>query len=305
VGKLALVVMAAGVGSRYGGPKQLEPIGPNGETLSDYSVYNALQIGCDKVAFILSQEVEDAFRSRVGRRIERHCDVAYVIQRIEDVPVGFAVPPERRKPWGTAHAILSCKNAVSTPFVVVNGDDFYGRGAFASLAPWLAETSAGTGILDGCLVGYRAENTLSEHGPVTRGVCQVDSSGYLVRIDERRRVQRFGTTIRYSEDGEHWAEVAPESSVSMNMWGFPPGVLSELAARFPRFLQSHTTEIEKAEFILPSVVHDLVKEGRLRVRVLPTAERWFGLTHPEDKEGAKAAIAELIRRGEYPQTLWG
>jgi len=302
--KLTLVVMAAGIGSRYGGPKQLEPIGPNGETFSDYSVYDALQAGFEKVVFILSEEVKEAFLSRVGRRIERHCETEYVIQRIEDAPQGFSVPPERKKPWGTAHAILSCKDVVDSPFCVINADDFYGRGSFKAVADFLSQAGEASKVLKSCLVGHRLENTLSEHGPVTRGICQVDDEGCLLRIEERHRVQRFGNVIRSSEDGKHWVEVPPESIVSMNMWGFTPGVFSELEARFPRFLREHQDEIEKAEFLLPNVVHDLVKEGRMRVKVLRMGERWFGITYQEDRETARAAIAELVRRGVYPDRLW-
>lgn len=302
--KLTLVVMAAGVGSRYGGPKQLEPIGPNGETFSDYSVYDALQAGFEKVVFILSEEVKEAFRSRVGRRIERNCETEYVIQRLEDLPRGFSVPPGRKKPWGTAHAILSCKEVVDSPFCVINAADFYGRGSFEAVADFLPQAGEANKVLKSCLVGHRLENTLSEHGPVTRGICQVDDEGYLLRIEERHRVQRFGNVIRSSEDGERWVEVPPESIVSMNMWGFTSGVFSELEAGFPRFLHEHQDEIEKAEFLLPNVVHDLVKEGRMRVKVLLMGERWFGITYQPDKESARSAIAELVRRGVYPERLW-
>lgn len=301
-GELTLVVMAAGVGSRFGGPKQLEPIGPGGETFSDYSVYDALRAGFQKVVFILSKEIEEAFRNLVGKRIERHCKTEYVIQRLEDLPPGFSVPEGRKKPWGTAHAVLCCKGAVDSPFCVINADDFYGKDSFQKVAHFLSEPHGESP--PACLVVHRLANTLSEHGPVTRGICQVDREGYLVRIDERHRVKRFGQKIKYSEDGEHWEEVSPESIVSMNMWGFTPHIFSELEARFPRFLQENRDDIKTAEFLLPSVVHDLVKEGRLRVKVLPTPERWFGITYQEDRETARRAVAELVRRGVYPERLW-
>lgn len=302
---LALVVMAAGVGSRYGGPKQLEPIGPNGETFSDYSVYDALQAGFEKVVFILSEEIEGPFRERVGRRIEEHCEVEYVIQRLEDLPPGFSVPPGRSKPWGTAHAVLCCKDVVDTPFAVVNADDFYGRGAFMSMAGCLSQLGDGGRVLKGCLVAYRLERTLSKHGPVTRGICQVDEEGHLLRIEERHRVLRVGEKIKSSEDGERWVEVPPGSLVSMNMWGFTPAIFPELEARFPRFLREHAADIETAEFLLPEVVGEMVAEGRMLVKVLPTGERWFGITYREDREEARAAIEELIRHGVYPRKLWG
>lgn len=302
--KLTLVVMAAGVGRRFGGPKQLEPIGPNGETFSDYSVYDALRAGFGEVVFIVNPVIEEEFRERVGRRIERFCEVAYVEQRLEDLPLGFSVPPGRKKPWGTAHAVLSCKSVVDSPFCVVNADDFYGRGAFEAVADFLRGSEIDTGILELCVVGYRVENTLSEHGPVTRGVCQVDDGGFLVRIQECRGVQGVDGVIGYRDAEGCLVEIPPGTPVSMNMWGFPPGIFEELEERFPKFLRAHALDIEEAEFLLPEVVHELVQEGRARVKVLPTEERWFGITYREDLQSARAAIAELIRRGEYPERLW-
>jgi NDP-sugar pyrophosphorylase family protein len=304
MGKLTLIVMAAGVGSRYGGAKQLEPIGPNGETFSDYSVYDALESGFGRVVFILREEIERAFRDTVGRRIERYCEVEYVIQRLEDLPPGFSVPPGRVKPWGTAHAVLCCKGIVDAPFAVINADDFYGRDAFRSMARCLSEMDGGTGPLEGCLVAYKVERTLSRHGPVTRGVCEVDGEGHLVRIEERRRVQRRDGRIVSSGDGERWTEVPPGTLVSMNMWGFTPGIFPELEARFPRFLREHAGDIETAEFLLPEVVGELVGEGVLRVRVIITDARWFGITYPEDVEEARAEIRGLIEGGVYPRKLW-
>jgi len=298
----ALVVMAAGVGSRFGGPKQLEPIGPNGETFSDYAVYDALQAGFGAVVFILSEGVEEAFRGRVGKRIEKRCPVKYVIQRLEDLPTGFSVPLGREKPWGTAHAILSCKDVLDTPFAVVNADDFYGRKAFVAMARCLGELGEGT-PLRGCLVAYRVEKTLSEHGPVTRGICEVDGNGYLVRIEERRGVQRLGERIVARDNGEE-IEIPPGTLVSMNMWGFTPAIFAELEARFPQFLRKHRADISTAEFLLPEVVGELVREGRMRVRVVPTDEGWFGITYREDREEARARIRELIDRGLYPRKLW-
>lgn len=301
--KLTLVVMAAGVGSRYGGPKQLEPIGPHGETFSDYSVYDALKAGFEKAVFILSQEVEEAFRNLVGKRIERRCETEYVIQRLEDLPPGFAVPKGRKKPWGTAHAILCCKDVVDTPFAVVNADDFYGRGAFVAMARCLRELGE-EDPLQGCLVAYRVEKTLSKHGPVTRGICEVDEGGYLVRIEERRGVQRVGERIVARDNGEEIG-IPSGTPVSMNMWGFTPAIFPELAARFPRFLEDHRDDIETAEFLLPEVVGELVREGLMRVWVLPTDEQWFGITYREDREEARKRVQELIAWGLYPERLWG
>ncbi len=301
---LTLVVMAAGIGRRFGGPKQLEPIGPNGETFSDYSVYDALRAGFGKAIFIVNPLITGEFRERVGRRIERFCEVAYVEQRLEDLPPGFSVPPGRKKPWGTAHAVLACKDVIDSPFCVVNADDFYGRRAFEAVAEFLESSGGDAGILELCVVGYRVENTLSEHGPVTRGVCQVDERGFLVRIQECRGVQRVDGTIGYRDAEGRLVEIPPGTLVSMNMWGFPPGIFGELEERFPKFLRAHASDIEEAEFLLPEVVHELIQEGKARVRVLSTEERWFGITHRGDLRSARAAIAELIRRGEYPERLW-
>jgi|Deesub1362A_J573_1020465.scaffolds.fasta_scaffold02279_8 NDP-sugar pyrophosphorylase family protein len=303
--KLTLVVMAAGVGSRYGGPKQLEPIGPNGETFSDYSVYDALRVGFEKVVFILSKEIEKVFRNSVGKRIERHCEVEYVVQRLEDLPTGFSVPPERAKPWGTAHAVLCCKGVVDTPFAVVNADDFYGRNAFRSMARCLSEKGENVGTLEGCLVAYNVERTLSKHGPVTRGVCEIDGEGYLVRIEERHRVQLQGGKIVSCVDGKHWTEIPPGTFVSMNMWGFTPAIFPELEARFPRFLREHVRDINTAEFLLPEVVGELVREKLLKVRVIVTDEQWFGITYQEDKQEARTEVRRLIEHGVYPKELWG
>lgn len=301
--RLTLIVMAAGIGSRYGGLKQVEPIGPNGELIIDYSVYDALSAGFSKVVFVVNEEIEAAFRERVGATIEPRCETAYVIQRIDDVPPGFTVPPERKKPWGTAHAVLSCKDVVESPFAVINADDFYGRTSFHMLSDYLGGVRDHDARVEGCLVGYELGKTLSEHGPVTRGVCRVDESGYLVRIDERTRIQRFDDAIKY-DDGENWVEIAAGTIVSMNMWGFTPALFSELGARFPRFLHE-TKDIEKAEFLLPAVVGDMLKEKRARVKVLSTGERWFGVTYQLDRAKAKEAAYDLIRRGVYPENLWG
>jgi UTP-glucose-1-phosphate uridylyltransferase len=302
--KPTLVIMAAGIGSRYGGPKQLEPLGPNGETFSDYSVYDALKVGFGKVIFVLSREIEAAFRNRVGKRIEKHCEVMYVIQRLEDLPTGFVVPPNRKKPWGTAHAVLCCRSVVDTPFAVINADDFYGREAFRLMADCLSQISEASKNLEGYLVAYKLEKTLSKHGPVTRALCQVDERGYLLHIQELHKVQRFGETVKASENGTHWIEIPADSLVSMNMWGFTPAIFPELEAMFLDFLCEHQSGLETAEFLLPDVVGDLVKAGRMKVKVLPTTEKWFGLTYREDKEEAKAIIEELIQQGLYPKQLW-
>lgn len=299
-----LVVLAAGIGRRYGGLKQVDPVGPNGEWILDYSVYDALQAGFEAVVFVIRPDMEAAFREQIGRNVEQRCEVRYVFQRLEDLPVGFEVPPGRHKPWGTGQATLSCRDAVDTPFAVINADDLYGRSAYQALAAYLRGAHDGEGGYDYCMVGFPVENTLSEFGHVSRGICKLDQNGYLVEIRERTRVARFGPGARYTEDGEHWIEIPPGTPVSMNMWGFTPSLFSELDARFRRFLQEHRTDLLSAEFYLPEVVGALVREGRATVRVLSSHEPWFGITYQEDRPRVEKAIGDLIRQGVYPAKLW-
>jgi hypothetical protein len=302
--KPTLVVMAAGIGNRYGGLKQIDPVGPNGEIIIDYSIYDALNAGFSKVVFVIKKDIEEAFRERVGRTIEERCETVYVFQRIENVLKGFKVPLNRQKPWGTAHATLSCRDVVHSPFAVLNADDFYGRSSYQILCNYLKNAQDCDGVYDYCMVGYVLENTLTEHGHVARGVCTVNQDGYLVEIHERRRIKKFGEIAKYTEDGEDWVEIPKGSIVSMNMWGFTPSLFPELEARFPQFLQKNSDNIEKAEYFLPNVVDDLLKEEKARVRVLATDEKWVGVTYRQDRPRVEHVIRELIRRGVYPENLW-
>lgn len=302
--KPTLVVMAAGIGSRYGGFKQIDPIGPHGEIIIDYSVYDALQAGFGQVVFVIKADLEEAFRERTSRTIEKHCETAYLLQSLDDLPAGFEVPPNRQRPWGTAHAALSCRDVVHTPCAVINADDFYGPSAYRILYDYLQNAQDGDGVYDYCMVGYVLENTLTEHGHVARGVCRVDRDGYLVEINERTRVQKFGARTKYTLDGERWVDIPQGSIVSMNMWGFTPSVFSELATRFPRFLRENSANIDTAEFFLPEIVGDMVVDKRATVKVLTTTERWFGVTYQQDKPYVAQAIQDLIRRGVYPENLW-
>jgi len=303
--KPTLVVMAAGIGSRYGGLKQIDPVGPNGEIIIDYSIYDALNAGFGKVVFVIKKDIEKAFRERVGKTIEKQCETTYVFQKSEDVPEGFEVPPGRQKPWGTGHATLSCRNVVHSPFAVINADDFYGRSSYQTLCDYLRRARDRDGAYDYCMMGYVLGNTLTEHGHVARGVCTVSQDGYLVEIHERRRIEKSGESVQYTEDGETWIEIPGESVVSMNMWGFTPRLFPELEARFRHFLRENRDNIQKAEYFLPDVVGDLIRENKARVRVLSTNERWFGVTYKQDKPRVKQAIRDLIRRGVYPENLWG
>jgi hypothetical protein len=301
---LALVVMAAGIGSRYGGLKQIDPVGPSGEVVLDYSVYDALRSGFDRVVFIIREDIEAAFREKIGRRIERAADTAYVFQSPERLPPDFRVPEGRKKPWGTAHAILCAKDAVTTPFLAINADDYYGRTAFKAMADYLGRAGTGPGGAEFAMVGYRLENTLSEHGTVARGVCTATADGYLVGIRELLKIQRFPDGIKHTENDTDWIPLDPASWTSMNCWGFTPDLFGELERRFPEFLRRNAGTILKAEFLIPEVVGELLGEGRARVRILPTRERWFGVTYPEDRPLFRAAVLELINAGAYPRDLW-
>ena len=299
----ALVVMAAGIGSRYGGLKQIEPVGPHGEIVVDYSVYDALRAGFSRIAFLIRQDMQAAFREKIGRAVERRADTTYVFQELDRLPAGFAVPAGRSKPWGTGHAVLSCKDAIRAPFAVINADDFYGEAAFQALAQFLRKAQDRDGMYDYGMVGYALRNTLSEHGHVARGVCEVAPDGFLIDVRERLHIESRPEGIQYTENGTDWAALSPDSTVSMNTWGFTPSVFAELEARFPCFLQANRHRLASAEFFLPDVVGDLVQEGRTRVKVLPTEDKWWGVTYQEDRPMLQAAIRALIRKGAYPEKL--
>jgi hypothetical protein len=300
----ALIIMAAGIGSRYGGLKQVDPIGPNGEIVIDYALYDALHAGFGKIIFLIRRDIEEVFREKIGRKIERRADTAYVFQDLDNVPPGFVVPDERKKPWGTAHAVLCCKDVVNTPFAAINADDFYGRHAFETLCGYLSQSRDRDGLYDYSMVGYILGNTLSENGSVARGVCQVTPDGYLARVTERTRIEPRDGQVQYTENGTDWVSLPEDSTVSMNMWGFTPGFFAELEQRFPVFLAGNAGNILKAEFFLPTVVNQLLQEGKASVRVLPTSEKWFGVTYPQDRPTVQAAIRELVRQGVYPENLW-
>ena len=298
-----LIVMAAGIGSRYGGLKQMDPVGPRGEKIIDYSVYDARRAGFGQVVFVIRRDMENDFRDHIGRRIEGRIDTAYVYQEFEPLPQGFQVPENRVKPWGTAHAVAVCRDRVRAPFAVINADDFYGPSAFHMLCGYLQNIREGEGMHEYCLVGYLLGNTLSEHGHVSRGACEITSEGTLREIHERVKIRKFGDTIRYTEDGENWIDLRADTVVSMNMWGFTPSLFDELEAGFVDFLRKRGSD-PKAEYFLPERVGDLVATGRARVKILPTEERWFGITYKEDKPFVGRAIRDLVEQGVYPPSLW-
>jgi len=298
-----LVVMAAGIGSRYGGLKQVDPVGPSGEIVIDYSTYDAIRSGFEKVIFIIRQDIEEVFRRKIGRSIEKRVDTAYVFQELDDLPEGFVRPPERSKPWGTGHAVLCAADQITGPFAVINADDFYGAGSFAILADYLRDARDRDGKYDCCLAGYVLGKTLTEHGHVARGVCTTEG-GRLVEIVERTCIQRFPDGVKYTEDGRNWVEIDPDTTVSMNMWGFTTDFLDELRAGFDKFCRT-SLDIPKSEFFVPVVVNDLIVAGKTSPAVLMTDEQWYGVTYQEDKPALKAAIGRMVSSGRYPENLWG
>jgi len=301
---LTLVVMAAGVGSRYGGLKQMDAFGPGGEVVMEYSVYDALKAGYDRVVFIIRRDFEEAFRDRIGRKVERAADTAYVFQSLDQVPAGFSVPPGRAKPWGTGQAVLASREAVRTPFAVINADDFYGRAAFELMAAELRRRKPADGAYHYAMMGYRLANTLSEHGHVARGVCDAAPDGCLRNIRELLRVRKFAEGIKHTEDGTTWVPLPEDSLVSMNFWGFEPNLFNELESLFREFLLENAANLGKVEFLIPEAVGSLVRRGKARVKVLPTRERWFGVTYPADRALVQEAIRERVRQGLYPAELW-
>lgn len=301
--EFALVVLAAGIGSRFGGVKQLKAVGPAGEIIMDYSIYDALEAGFNKIVFIIRRDIAADFHQIIGRRVEAACEarqveVAYAYQERDELPGGFSCPAERTKPWGTGQALLACKDLLHGPFMVLNADDYYGRSAFSMMLRWLKSlpvNSAG----QYCLAGFRLGKTLSDVGGVTRGICQVDEKGCLTKVMETRNIRP--TAHGAESDG---VVLDPESWVSMNMWGFTPDVFDTLEPGFVRFLQEHGTE-EKAEYILPDVVDGMLSAGQATVQVLPTEDAWLGMTYQQDVPLVAEAFHEMARQGIYPPGLYG
>ena len=300
--KPELVVMAAGVGSRFGGLKQLEPVGPSGETVMDYSLYDAKRAGVERVVFVIRKDFEQTFHERVGCKYARWMDVAYAFQELDLLPQGFALPEGRTKPWGTAHAILAAKTKVRAPFLAINADDFYGRRAFETLREFL--TRPAEGPLDSyAMVAFQMVNTLSEHGTVARGICEVAADGRLKAVEEHTGLERAEDGIRELAQDGSCRRFTGREPVSMNFWGFQPSIFGHLQERFVDFLKTRGQDLQ-AEFFLPTLVDELIREGRATVQVLETPDRWFGVTYREDKNSVVTRIQELIQTGHYPQSLW-
>ena len=304
--KPVLVVMAAGMGSRYGGLKQIDPVDPQGHIIMDFSVYDAVRAGFEKVIFIIKRENEAAFREAIGDRLSRQIEVSYVFQELSRLPEGFAVPEGRIKPWGTGHAVLSCMGEIDGPFVVINADDYYGTHAFQMAYEFLMEQQEETDIARYMMVGYRLDNTLTENGHVARGVCVTDEEGRLVTIHERTHIERRDGKVMYTEDeGRTWTEIPADSTVSMNMWGFSAGILQELQNRFTAFLRENLESNPlKCEYFLPFVVDELLSEKKATVQVLKSMDKWYGVTYKEDKPVVMENIQWLKDEGLYPQGLW-
>ena len=300
--KPALVVMAAGMGSRYGGLKQIDPVGRHGEIIMDYSLYDALEAGFEKVVFIINRKIEKDFYEVIGKRAEKHMEVRYVFQQPDAMlPAGFSVPEDRVKPWGTAHALLCCKNDVNEPFAAINADDYYGKRAFKVLYDYLQNAKDGAKA-DFSMVGYLAKNTLTEHGSVARGVCEVDQNGELVNIVERLKIFKTPEGPAYTEDdGQTFVHFPEDNLVSMNFFGFTPALFPALEARFPEFLADAMEKNPlKGEFLIPQEVGRMLQAGRASVRVLSSPDRWYGVTYREDKPEVMQALSDLTDAGAYP-----
>lgn len=304
--KPVLVVMAAGMGSRYGGLKQIDPVDKEGHIIMDFSIFDAVKAGFEKVVFIIKKENEQDFRAAIGDRLSEKIKVSYVFQELTNLPEGCAVPEGRVKPWGTGHAIMSCMGEIDGPFVVINADDFYGSHAFQVAYDYLTTHQDEEGIYRYMMVGYRLENTLTDNGHVARGVCEMDAQGYLADIHERTHIEKRGNGAAYTEDeGKTWIPISGDATVSMNMWGFSESILGELQSRFSAFLEENLEKNPlKCEYFLPFVVDELLKEGRATVAVEKSQDKWFGVTYKEDKPMVMAAIQNLKDQGVYPAHLW-
>ncbi len=300
--EISLIVLAAGMGSRYGGLKQIEPTGPNDELLIEYSLYDALSVGIRHVAFVIQKNQEGCFRDLLGEKLKDRCDISFVHQEMADLPPGIVLPPERRKPWGTGHAVLSCRDMVRGPFVVINAGDFYGRESYTQLAGYL-DSACDSGD-EVALVGFDLKKTVTVNGTVSRGVCTVDEDGLLMGIDERTEVGLIEDSLVYWDADGASHELPWKSIASMNMWAFPNEFMRQLASGFSEFLEATSTNTAHDEFYLSEAVGALVAAQRAHVRVLPTAARWMGVTYREDIPRVREGIRQLIADGIYPNTLW-
>ena len=302
--KPVLVVMAAGMGSRYGGLKQIDPVGSQGEAILDFSIYDAHQAGFDTVVIIIKEAIREDFMQTVGKRLEKApVEIRYAYQELDNLPEGYTVPQGRTKPWGTSHAVLCAAEAIDgAPFAVINADDYYGKSAFRVIYEYLSACTDPNGY---CMVGYELSKTVTENGSVARGVCVADENGYLTEITERTRIEKYPGGIHFTEDGETWTELAPDTTVSMNLWGFMPGFLEEIKTRFSAFLDKALVENPlKGEYFLPLPIAQLLHEKKATVKILTSPDRWFGVTYAADKPVVVEALKVMTQEGKYPDGLW-
>ena len=300
--EMTLLIMAAGMGSRYGGMKQIDSVDEEGDKIIDFSIHDAAEAGFGKVVFIIKRENLDIFRKEIGDRLKGHIKVEYAFQELEDIPTGYAVPVGREKPWGTAHAVLSARSVVKEPFAVINADDFYGREAFKQAYDFLKDTTDG----HYAMVAYELKNTLTENGTVSRGICSVSSGGLLEEVMERTKIRKAGTDAEFTEDdGATWTRLPGDSATSMNFWCFAPDFMDRIGEYFEKFLKEELPENPiKAECYLPTVVSKLLSAGFCDVKILHTSEKWHGVTYKEDKPALVSAIREMKEKGKYPKVLW-
>ncbi len=294
--------MAAGIGSRFGkGIKQLEPLGPSGELIMDYSIHDAMEAGFNKVVFIIRKEMEDYFREVIGDRISRFVEVEYAFQELDNLPEGFQ-KGERTKPWGTGQAVLACKDIVKEPFIVINADDYYGKDAFKKIYTFLTTKQEKTAPFNFCMAGFKLKNTLSENGGVTRGLCETDECGALSKVNETKNIEKVDGKPAINEDGTY-RFISGETLCSMNMWGITPDFFPYLEKGFVEFLSSLAPDDIKTEYLLPIIVDGMLKKGEVSVKVLDTDDKWFGVTYQEDKDAVKAALSDLVAKGVYPENI--
>jgi len=299
--KPTLLILAAGIGSRYGGLKQLDKVGPGGEAIIDYSIYDAIQAGFGKVVFVIRQSIEVDFREFIGNKLDGKIEVEYVFQELDKLPEGIAINPERQKPWGTGHAVLMAADIIKENFAVINADDFYGSDAYSTIAKYFKDLEPSSN--DNCMVGYQLKNTLSDHGYVSRGQCTSDENGFLKDVVERTHIEKKPEGIFFKDETDKELKLDENTLVSMNFWGFTPQYFVQLKNRFVRFMEANKKEL-KAEFFIPTVVNEIIEEGIGKTKVLESDASWFGVTYQEDRPVVVESIRKLIREGKYPEKLW-
>lgn len=298
-----LLILAAGIGSRYGGLKQIEPVGPHKQTILDYSIYDAIRAGFEKVVFVIRKEIEAAFRDYADGKYERHIPCAYIFQELSDMPAGYPVPSNREKPWGTSHAVLICESVINEPFSVINADDFYGRRAYLRMSQFLKRPEPGLAKPNYAMVGFLLQNTLSDHGSVSRGICEIDDEYHLVSVTERTKIEKRQDEIRYIDENGVWHPLEGNASVSMNYWGFTPSIFPHLRKLFRAFLDNNINN-PNVEFYLPTAIDKLISTNRVVVSVLSSSDHWVGITNPEDRAKVSNYLEKLVREGIYPEVLW-